>query len=173
MSKGTDKPEESIGSPPAYPPPVHQDAGPAPMNHPSPYNAYGGFNNPSYTPSQAHLDPRGEGNYNSPHPGGFQSPMPPQGYNSYHSAGPYGPPVPQQGYYGPPGPQQGMYYGPPQGGPGSYGPYGPGPQGPYYGGPGQGYRGYGQYERDRGAGEGVCAGIFGALACCCCLDLLI
>ena len=56
--------------------------------------------------------------------------------------------------------------------------YGPPPQG-YYGGPGYGPpQGYGQpppnvvYERDRGSGGGICAGLCAALACCCCLDAI-
>lgn len=65
-------------------------------------------------------------------------------------------PPPAGGYYGPPYPQQPMYY-----------------QQPGYGPP------YGAYD-DRGygrpgpsAGEGFCAAMLAALACCCCLDFLI
>ncbi|KAI1931815.1 hypothetical protein LOZ58_001144 [Ophidiomyces ophidiicola] len=63
---------------------------------------------------------------------------------------------PQQGYYPPQQgyPQQQMHYGPPGGQP-----------------PAQGY-----YADDRGKaggmGSGICAGILGAMACCCCLDIL-
>ena len=96
----------------------------------------------------------------------------------------YGSPPPQ-GYYGGPGPMPGpmmmqpggTYYGPPQpGGPGGYGPQGqwaaaPGGYGPPQGG-GMYYQDRGYYERRDGK-EGICAGIFGALACCCCLDALL
>ncbi|MCJ1477478.1 hypothetical protein MMC13_006150 [Lambiella insularis] len=148
--------------PPAYPQQVHHDAGPingypgpSPSPAPSPYNAYGGFNNPSN-------DPRSGSQYpGSPAPG---VPAPGVAYE------PYGPPQPyygnnvgpMQGY----GQPQGMYYGQPQG----YG-YGGG----YGGGYGQ-QGGYYQDQRGYGGGnaaEGICAGLFGALACCCCLDFLI
>ena len=106
----------------------------------------------------------------------FGSPPPQHGY------GPQSPPPPQ-GYYGGgngqmQGPMQpgGMYYGPPQQGPGGYGPqgqwsappggYGPPPQGGMY------YQDRGYHDRRDGK-EGICAGIFGALACCCCLDALL
>lgn len=80
---------------------------------------------------------------------------------------------PPGGYYGPqpyPNPQQQqMYY---QQQPG----YGPGP-GYGYGAPGyfaddRGY-GYGPPGRGGMGAEGICAGLLGALACCCCLDFLI
>ena len=131
------------------------------------YNAPSGP--PPNYPSQAHVDagPAWDQRVASPSPyagnqvGPYQGPTPgfeqqDRGYNQQQ----YGPPGPyyqQQGY-----PQQ---YGPPQGG--YYGP----PQGMYYqGGPPQGY-----YAGQRGgpsAGEGICAGLLGALACCCCLDLM-
>jgi len=105
--------------------------------------------------------------------------MPPPSYPA-QDAGPYYPP--QQGGYGSPPP--------PMGGPG---PYGPPPGQDYYGGQQapyqqqpmqyqqqpmyqqQGYPPPGQYQDDRGrgsSGSGICAGIMGALACCCCLDCL-
>ncbi|EMC95691.1 hypothetical protein BAUCODRAFT_499058 [Baudoinia panamericana UAMH 10762] len=103
---------------------------------------------PNY-PQQAHYDagpagadPRGFGNFGSPPPQQQYGPGP--GPYQQGGPGPYGPP--QQGYYQ----QQPMYYqqAPPQ-------------QGGYYGNRPSG-----------GAGEGICAGILGALACCCCLDFL-
>jgi hypothetical protein len=68
---------------------------------------------------------------------------------------------PPQGYYGQQGPMYYQQQGPPQGyyadNRGQYGPGGYGYQQPYGGG---------------SAAEGVCAGLLGALACCCCLELL-
>ncbi|KAI4164479.1 MAG: hypothetical protein LQ342_001792 [Letrouitia transgressa] len=74
-----------------------------------------------------------------------------QPYNYYQQG--QGPP--QQGYYnqGYPPQQQGMYYQQQQP-----------PQGYYADGRGGG--------RGPGASEGICAGLLGALACCCCLDFL-
>jgi hypothetical protein len=167
---------------------VHLDAGPVPQPggsaaqqaSPSPYNAYGGFANPSHKPSQQNLDPR---QADASQYGG--SPAPPaqhgygpqdQGYGAQPGyaggyAEGYGQPPPQAGYYGGPGygPPQGMHYGqpPPQGG--GYGPgYGPGygysqqQQGAYYGG----QRGY--YDR---RDDGICGALLAASACCCCLDM--
>jgi len=146
MSQNQQKFEPPEGPPPSYPQPVHQDAGP--------YNSPG-------SPFQG--DPRGNnGNY-------------------------YGSPVPQNEGYGSPTPQG--YYGPPAqyngGGQGGFGYGGPQQQGPMqyqqqgygggYGGPGYAPQGY--YANQRGgpggAGEGICAGLLAAMACCCCLDILI
>ncbi|TKA73979.1 hypothetical protein B0A55_05575 [Friedmanniomyces simplex] len=118
---------------------------------------------PSYPP-QAHYDagPAALSQGDDPRGfGGYGSPPPPQQYGSPapYGPGPYGPPQ-QQGFGYGPGPyqQQGqpMYYQQQQ-------PYGQ----PGYPPPG------GQYDhRGGGAGEGICAGILGAFACCCCLDML-
>ena len=102
---------------------------------------------PSYPPQAYDAGPYQQ-------PGGYGSP-PPMG-----GPGPYGPPPGQQDYYG--GQQQG-YNQPPM----QY------QQQPMY--PQQGYPSQGQYQDDRGRGSsssGICAGIMGALACCCCLDCL-
>ena len=106
---------------------------------------------PSYIqqPQQAYdgsNDPRAQQNY-------YGSPAPQQQYGSpapYQQGG-YPQGQYQQGPYGPPPPQQGMYY--------QQQPYGP--QGGYYD------------NRGSGAGSGLCAGLMGALACCCCLDFCI
>ncbi|MCJ1390298.1 hypothetical protein MMC18_003156 [Xylographa bjoerkii] len=147
-------------NPPAYPQQAHYDAGPA-FGHPgqisspapTPYNAYGGFNNPSN-------DPRSGSQYaGSPAPGGpYGPPQPYYGNNTGPMAQGPGYGQPQGMYYGQPQQQYG-YGGPPGGGYGGYG----GQQGGYYD-----QRGHGG-----GAAEGICAGLFGALACCCCLDFLI
>ncbi|EER26686.1 hypothetical protein D8B26_002913 [Coccidioides posadasii str. Silveira] len=97
------------------------------------------------SPPPAYPPPAHTGNY------------PPQGASQDYYGGqqPQYPP-PQQGYYPPPQqgyPQQGMYYGPPQQG------YPP-PQGQYV------------EDRRKDMGTGICAGILGALACCCCLDII-
>ncbi|EEP82308.1 predicted protein [Uncinocarpus reesii 1704] len=80
---------------------------------------------------------------------------PPQGaaQDFYGGQQPQYPPQ-QQGYYPPQQgyPQQGMYYGP-QGGQ-------------------QPQQGYYVDDRRSGMGTGICAGILGALACCCCLDII-
>ncbi|MCJ1290080.1 hypothetical protein MMC34_001615 [Xylographa carneopallida] len=144
-------------NPPAYPPQAHYDAGPFPppgpiaSPAPSPYNAYGGFAHPSNDPRSAPQYP------------GSPGPQPYYNNNNNNNGGPmavgpgYG--QPQGMYYGQPQPQQQyMYGGPPGGGYGGYG-----GQGGYYD-----QRGHGG-----GAAEGVCAGLMGALACCCCLDFLI
>jgi hypothetical protein len=121
---------------------------------------------------------------------------PPDYINKMAYKGPEGPPpsYPPQAYDA--GPYQQPGYGspaPPMGGPGPYGPP-PGGQQDYYGGQQQGYnqppmqyqqqpmypqQGYpppqGQYQDNRrggSSGSGICAGIMGALACCCCLDCL-
>jgi len=80
---------------------------------------------------------------------------------------------PQGQGYGPPGGyyQQGFQQGPyeqgyPPGGPG----YGPPQGGMYYQQQPMGYQQRGGYGSS--AGEGVCAGLLGLCACCCCLDLL-
>ncbi|KAI9808859.1 MAG: hypothetical protein M1827_007182 [Pycnora praestabilis] len=96
----------------------------------------------------------------SPSPGPYYQSGPPgpydgqrQGYGAPQQG--YGPP--QQGYYGGgPPQQQGMYY---QQQPGQYG-----PPGAYGGGAGG---------RGAGVGEGLCAGLLGLTACCCCLDFCI
>jgi len=139
--------------PPAYPAQAHFDAGPA---YPEPYNR---------PPPQ---DPRA---------GGVGSPPPPGAYGSSHP--PPGQFPPLGGFYGsPPGMQQtppppGGYYGPPP--PGMH--YGPPPPHGYYnsGYPPQGnYRAYSDYEdHRRQQNDGLCAGIFSAMACCCCLDMLM
>ncbi|KAI4184907.1 MAG: hypothetical protein L6R41_004433 [Letrouitia leprolyta] len=105
---------------------------------------------PPQYPAQTHLD---AGPYNPPPNQDYYGQNSNQA-QSYYQQGP-----PQQGYYGQQPPQPG--YGPPQ-------------QGMYYqqqGPPPQGY-----YADDRGrgsgAGGGLCAGLLGALACCCCLDFL-
>ncbi|KAK4982537.1 hypothetical protein LTR66_009225 [Elasticomyces elasticus] len=95
-------------------------------------------------------DPRAQqGYYGSPAPQQYGSPAP-------FNQGPYGPPQQQYqqgpGPYG--GPQQGMQYQ-------QQGPYGAQP----------GYQNGGRGGRYSGS-EGICAGIAGALACCCCLDCL-
>ena len=86
------------------------------------------------------------------------------------------------GFQSPPPPQNAMIYDPNMGG----NPYdmsrGPQQPGPYYPqqpyGQGYGYGGYPPqqpqvvYERDRGAGSGICTGLLAGLACCCCLDCL-
>ena len=146
--------------PPAYPAQAHLDAGAAPAQPSSPYNAYGGFANSSANkPDQSHLDPRAGpgGPYASPAQQGYYSPAPTGPYAALPQpqVG-YGPP-PQQMYYGPPQQQQGYYgqgaYGPPQGG---------------YSAPRRGYHAPG-----RGGEEGICAGIFGALTCCGCRELCL
>ncbi|MCJ1439079.1 epithelial splicing regulatory protein [Xylographa pallens] len=150
-------------NPPAYPPQAHYDAGPAfPIASPapSPYNAYGGFAHPA-------ADPRSGPQYpGSPAPNGqYGPPQPYYGNNNNNNGG--GPMAVGPGY----GQPQGMYYGQPQqqqymyGGPPGGGGYGG------YGGQGGGY--YDQRGHGGGAGEGICAGLVGALACCCCLDFLI
>lgn len=129
--------------PPSYPPPTHQDAGPYPQPTPSPAPGHG----TEYYGSPAPRDPN------------QLQPYPQQSYQQQQGYGGYGPP--QQGYY-PPNQQQG-YYGPQQQGGGMY--YAPQqqPQG-YYGNqrPGGG-----------GASQGLCAGLLGATACCCCLDFCL
>ncbi|KAL8666157.1 MAG: hypothetical protein Q9202_001664 [Teloschistes flavicans] len=104
---------------------------------------------PPQYPPQTHLD---AGPYNAPpanqdYYGGNQQTQP------YNQQGP-----PQQGYYG----QQQPGYGPPQ------------QQGMYYqqGPPPQGYYDDGRGRGSGGAGGGLCAGLLGAMACCCCLDFL-
>ncbi|KAK2768270.1 hypothetical protein FQN54_000122 [Arachnomyces sp. PD_36] len=113
---------------------------------------------PSYPPP-VHQD---AGPYPQPTPSPnpyVQSPPPgnhAQDYYNQHPGGGYPQPYPQQAYqqgYPPQGQQGGMYYG-----------QQPPPQGYYAGGQSPG--------RDRGVGGGICAGIMGALACCCCLDIL-
>lgn len=124
---------------------------------------------PSY-PQQTHQD---AGPYYPPNPTGSPAPNP---YNQMQPSGYYnGAPQQYEQYqyqnqnqYGPPQgwQQQGA---PPQGG---Y--YGVQPGGMYYQQqqmPPQGY--YGGQSRGASAGEGICAGLLGALACCCCLDCLI
>lgn len=128
-----------------------------PPGSPAPHDAnkiqpYG--ENQNYNQNQSNIYPPDPayggagGYYNGP-----QGP-PPQGY--------YAPGPGQQmagGYYGQPGmqvPPQGMYYQ---------------QQGPMYGYPQQ--QPYGYYPQDRGmGGSGICAGLLGALACCCCLDMM-
>jgi len=117
---------------------------------------------PSYPPQAYDAGPYQQ-------PGAYGSPAPPMG-----GPGPYGPPPNgNQDYYGGAGgPQQGYNQPPMQ--------YQQQPMYPQQGYPQQGYppQGYppqGQYENDRGrgsSGSGICAGIMGALACCCCLDCL-
>ena len=107
---------------------------------------------PSYPPQAYDAGPYQQ-------PGNYGSPAPPMG-----GPGPYGPPPGNQDYYG--GQQQG-YNQPPM----QY------QQQPMYPQQGQGYPPpQGQYyQDDRGRGSsssGICAGIMGALACCCCLDCL-
>jgi hypothetical protein len=118
-------------------------------------------------------------------------PPPAQPPQVHHDAGPYYPPQdgmtdnrgpasnypPQNsnGYYGPP---QGWNQGPPPQG----GPWPPQGQQPYayYGAPQQGmyYQqgppvGYVDDGRGRSSGgSGFCGALLGALACCCCLDML-
>ncbi|KAK1062914.1 hypothetical protein LTR74_009861 [Friedmanniomyces endolithicus] len=116
---------------------------------------------PSYPP-QAHYDagpaplsqgdPRAFGGYGSPLPQPQES-----NFQAPYGAGPYGGPPQQQGYGPGPYQQQGqpMYYQQPQ-----QQPYGYPPPGQYGG-------------RGGGAGEGICAGLLGGLACCCCLDMLM
>ncbi|KAI0393183.1 hypothetical protein F5Y17DRAFT_459178 [Xylariaceae sp. FL0594] len=105
---------------------------------------------PSYNqggpqPPQAAYHQQSYGDPNQ-YPGGY-APTPNMSYQQQQ--GPYGPP--QQGGYYPPQQQQGPY--PPQ--QGGYYP----PQGGYY------------QEQDRG-GSGCMGALLGALACCCCLDIL-
>ncbi|MCJ1327912.1 hypothetical protein MMC10_004587 [Thelotrema lepadinum] len=175
MSKPEDKP-------PAYSSPPESNPNPPPQ---SPYNQYGGFNNPTSPPSQAHLDPRGGGLQNGSNY--FGSPAPPSNAG-YASPAPNPAAGPVRGYYGN---NNGgaMVYGAPQNGALQGGYYGPGPQG-YYNGAPQGYgpNGYqggyypqGQYYEDRGyggnrgmgAGEGFCAALLASCACCFCLDMLV
>ena len=99
--------------------------------------------------------------YNAPN-------YPPQSYQ-----GPGSPP-PQGGYYEQ---DRGYYNGPPQGM--NYGPPGPQYGGPQYGQPGPYQQGpypqqpmYVEDRRGGGTAGGICAGLAGALACCCCLDCL-
>lgn len=108
---------------------------------------------------------------------------PPPGYPSYPQQaaqgsaqdfyGGQGDPRGQQGYYGSPPPQQ-QYGGYPQQGGYQQGPYGP-PQGQqpmYYQQQGP-YPPQGGYQGQKNSGGGgICAGILGALACCCCLDAI-
>ncbi|KAJ2903756.1 hypothetical protein MKZ38_009408 [Zalerion maritima] len=94
-----------------------------------------------------------------------------------------GPQAPQPSWQGQP-PQQGYapsasmdYYGQQQQGghPQQYGgQYGqPGGYPPQQGGyPPQGYPPQGQYQEQRGGGNGCLHALLGALACCCCLDCL-
>lgn len=142
------------GAPPNYNSPVHHDAGPY-YPPQSPASPAPNFNNQV-------------GPYNNYNNGPLVAPDPTYGgYYNNNPQGPYGPPA--QGYYGP-GPAPGGYYGQPQ-----QMHYGQQPQPGY---PGYGYGPqpqYGYYADQRGgpsAGEGICAGLLGALACCCCLDLL-
>ncbi|KAL8830214.1 MAG: hypothetical protein Q9191_001554 [Dirinaria sp. TL-2023a] len=119
-------------------------------------------------PPPAHLDagPYAPASDPSPGSGAMEYYNPTQQHQQQYPQNNYGPPVPyNQGGYGPPQPyygppqqqQQGMYYGPQQG----YPPQGYQPQG-YYANRGNG----------PGAAEGICAGLLGALACCCCIDFL-
>ncbi|KAK8206570.1 hypothetical protein M8818_004403 [Zalaria obscura] len=128
---------------------VEPPTGPPPSypQQPAPAHYDAGPANASYYNQLS--DPRAQqGYYGSPAPQGYGSPAP-------YQQGPYGPPQ-QQGYqqgpYGPPQ-QQGMYY----------------QQQPMYAPQG----GYYQQQQRGSSGEGICAGIMGALACCCCLDLLL
>ncbi|KAF2770392.1 LCM-domain-containing protein [Teratosphaeria nubilosa] len=93
----------------------------------------------------------------------------------------YASPPPQQGQYGAPAPyQQQQPYQNVPGYPPQQQPYGQQP----YGQPGYGQQPMGYYPQQQpppgayggrggGAGEGICAGILGALACCCCLDFCV
>lgn len=127
---------------------------------------------PTYQPpAAAHYDAgpyHGPGSDLSPGQNMYNSPGgPPMQYNQY---GALGPPPPQQGgYYG--GQPPNMQYGPPMQGQGQ----GQGPQGGYYqNGPQGGYYQNGPPPQGKqgGTGGGICAGLMGALACCCCLDCL-
>ncbi|RMY21389.1 hypothetical protein D0867_03385 [Hortaea werneckii] len=131
------------------------DAADAPQGPPPGYIA-------SPPPAMHYDDPRGMemGGYGSPAPPGHPY-GPPAPYGSspgLYGPGPYGPPMQPPGPYGQPPPGQPMYYQQPPPG----GPYGGPPPGGYYDGS----------SRRGGTGEGICAGILGALACCCCLDFI-
>ena len=156
------------GPPPSYPTAAH-NSDVSSITSPSPAS-----NAAALTPYSNTSQPRGQ--YDHPqHPQpvaqqqswpGYSGPQ--QGYYSQQQPS-YGQ---QQPYYGPPGPQgqQGMYYQQQ----GMYGP-GYGQQGYYNQGYGPGY-GPGYHSGQRGPGgaaEGAAAGLCGALACCCCLDLLL
>ncbi|KAI9736692.1 MAG: hypothetical protein M1834_000896 [Cirrosporium novae-zelandiae] len=141
---------------------------------------------PPQYPAQSHVDPNAQNYNNGPSPSPSPAPYGPPAVINDPSKGPYGAPVPYdqqqqqqypqgpppQGYYGqPPQGQEGMYYGQQQQPYGQQPPYGQ--QQPYGGQPYGGY--YGQQEqrqRGNGATDGLCAGLLGALACCCCLDFL-
>ncbi|KAE8555101.1 hypothetical protein EYB25_003649 [Talaromyces marneffei] len=95
--------------PPAYPAPVHQDAGPynaSPNNTPSPGPYYqspppqNGYSNPNsngyFSPSQPQYGP--QGGYYQP---GYQQGYPPQGYQQGYPPQGYQQGYPPQGYYAP------------------------------------------------------------------------
>jgi hypothetical protein len=130
---------------------------PKPPNHTTTTMAYKGPEGPppSYPPQAYDAGPYQQQQQ-------YGSPAPPMG-----GPGPYGPPPAQNDYYG--GQQQGYNQPPMQ--------YQQQPMYPQQGYPQQqGYPPQGQYVDDRGrggsSGSGICAGIMGALACCCCLDCL-
>ncbi|KAK2739675.1 hypothetical protein FQN57_006509 [Myotisia sp. PD_48] len=138
------------GSPPAYPPASHQDAGPFPPQSPAPYqppvqSPPGGHASDYYGAQQPQQGAwGGQPPQQGYPPKDFQQGYPQQQQQGYPQQQPQ---YQQQGY-----PQQGMYY-PQQGGP-------PPPQGHYV-------------QDNRGSkSTGICAAIFGTLACCCCLDMI-
>jgi len=137
------------GPPPTYPPQIHHDAGPY-------YESQHGPGSPPPSGSPYNTNNQQVGPYNAR-------------AQDYQVQGYYGGPEQEQ-VYSENQPPPGGYYGAPQGG------YYNQPQGPMYyqQQPPAGYyannRGYGQ---GGSAAEGMCAGLLGALACCCCLDMLI
>lgn len=145
--------------PPTSPPPNY--AQPKPQEHHDAGPYYPPGPNPSASPAPG---PYNQMNTFNPHNGDMRAPE--QAYGGYYNPNQQGPP--QQGYYG--GQPQGGYYGGPPGPQQGY--YGqPGPQGMYYQQqPVQGY--YADRPGGSGSGGGICAGILGALACCCCLDMM-
>ncbi|KAK3379951.1 hypothetical protein B0T24DRAFT_176347, partial [Lasiosphaeria ovina] len=150
------KMSQKLEQPPAYtqsglqsPQPAYQ--GGSPSHSPAP----GGYFSPGGQPNNS-----GYGGSPQPPAGYGGSPQPPAGYGgSPHPPMGYGGSLGPQGYYSQHGtPQQG-FYPPQQGPPGAY--YAP-QQGGYY--PPQ--------QQDKGASSGLMGACLGALACCCCLELL-
>jgi len=118
---------------------------------------------PSYPPPTHNGSPApGATDYYQQPYGSSPSPSPaPYGSQQLYAQPAYGaqPQQQPQPYYQQ---QQQGPYGPPQGGM-MYGQQPPPPQGYYANGRGQ---------KQGGAGEGLCAGLLGLAACCCCLDFL-
>jgi len=143
-------------APPAYP--AHEDAGPYIQ---SPPPAASSDNRMMQHNDNQQAWTQQQHPYGSPSPGpqqqyGFYGPT--GGNPNYNGNGPY-----NNQYQYNQGGQQGGY-------PGGYGAPPPGMYYQYQQGPPPG--GYYHDDRRGGTGTDVCAGLFGALACCCCLDAL-